>query len=63
MVAQFVRMGHPGWYASVIQPGSFAAGDRIDFDSRPAIASALRTSGATVFPKTPMKRQKSASSS
>jgi MOSC domain-containing protein YiiM len=35
MVAQFVRMGHPGWYASVIQPGSFAAGDRIDFDSRP----------------------------
>jgi MOSC domain-containing protein YiiM len=36
MVAQFVRMGHPGWYASVIQPGSFATGDRIDFDSRPA---------------------------
>jgi MOSC domain-containing protein YiiM len=36
MVAQFVRMGHPGWYASVIQPGSFETGDRIDFDSRPA---------------------------
>jgi MOSC domain-containing protein YiiM len=36
MVAQFVRMGHPGWYASVIHPGSFATGDRIDFDSRPA---------------------------
>jgi MOSC domain-containing protein YiiM len=36
MVAQFVRMGHPGWYASVIQPGSFATGDRIDFESRPA---------------------------
>jgi MOSC domain-containing protein YiiM len=35
MVAQFVRMGHPGWYASVIQAGSFAIGDRIDFDSRP----------------------------
>jgi MOSC domain-containing protein YiiM len=36
MVSQFVRMGHPGWYASVLQPGHFAAGDRIDFDFRPA---------------------------
>jgi MOSC domain-containing protein YiiM len=36
MVAQFVRMGHPGWYASVIEPGGFTTGDRIDFDSRPA---------------------------
>jgi MOSC domain-containing protein YiiM len=35
MVAQFVRMGLPGWYASVVESGSFAAGDRIDFDFRP----------------------------
>ena len=35
MVAQFVRMGFPGWYASVVEPGSFSAGDRIEFDFRP----------------------------
>ena len=34
MVAQFVRLGLPGWYASVLQPGQFSAGDSIEVVSK-----------------------------
>lgn len=30
MVAQFVKLGLPGWYASVLQSGQFSAGDPIE---------------------------------
>ena len=30
MVAQFVKLGLPGWYASVLQPGQFSPGDSIE---------------------------------
>ncbi len=34
MAALFVKQGKPGWYASVIESGSFAAGDDMEIISR-----------------------------
>jgi MOSC domain-containing protein YiiM len=34
MVAQFVKLGLPGWYASVLQPGQFSTGDPIEVVSK-----------------------------